>query len=528
MLGGRRAELLRLTGIQAADQVTSRSMRTLYRALRVHTLSHPSAGEWILVDGRHVQRVGTGEPPQADRVIELPGTTILPGFVDAHVHLTDTGAQLQTPEVTASRSVDELLAAVRRIVEKRQGPTLVHGFDESSWDRPDPPTVGDLDAVSAQPLAIARVDGHVSFANTAALEGSGALDEEGVERDVRGRPTGRLTRRANSLLCEWFVSSLTDRDVEALQLQAAALAASRGITSVHEMSTPDELELRDLRVLMSHRSRLPIDVVAYLATTDVSRVMELGLARVGGDLTIDGSLGARTAWLGAPYRDGSGTGAQYLRDDELAEFFHDGHLAGLQVAVHAIGDAAIRQVTSTWERVYQSLDSRGRRHFRARRHRIEHCEMPTSDLLERAAVLGLAMSVQPGFDAAWGHPGGLYERRLGWERAAGMNPFRGMVERGLEIGAGSDSPVTPMDPMAGILAFELHHEPRQGLSREEAVRLFTIGSARLGHQEDKKGSIEPGKHADFAAYDVDPLLEPSLDGVRPVLTVSLGRDVYAA
>jgi predicted amidohydrolase YtcJ len=153
--------------------------------------------------------------------------------------------------------------------------------------------------------------------------------------------------------------------------------------------------------------------------------------------------------------------------------------------------------------------------------------MPDGDLLERAAVLGLGISVQPSFDAEWGHPGGLYEQGLGWERAAGMNPFRGMLERGLVVGAGSDSPVTTIDPMAGITAFESHHEPSQRLSRDEAARLFTVGAARLAHQEDKKGSLEPGKHADFAAYEVDPLREASLEGIRPVLTVSLGRDVYA-
>ena len=99
------------------------------------------------MDGRHVERVGAGDPPTADRVVELPGTTILPWFVDAHVHLTDTGAQLQTPEIAGARSVDELLAAARRLVERRGGPTLVHGYDESAWEAPDTPTVGDLDAV---------------------------------------------------------------------------------------------------------------------------------------------------------------------------------------------------------------------------------------------------------------------------------------------------------------------------------------------------------------------------------------------
>jgi predicted amidohydrolase YtcJ len=503
-------------------------MRTLYRASLVRTLSYPGVGEWVLVDGRHVQRVGAGEPPQADRVVELPGATILPGFVDAHVHLTDTGAQHAAPDVAAARSLEAALDAVRRVAEAREGPTLVHGLDESNWSRRDQPTATHLDAISRAPLAVSRVDGHICFANTAALEASGALDEDGVERDMDGRPTGRLTRRANAIAQEWFASNLADADVEALQLAAAALAASHGITSVHEMSTADELELRDLQVLLGHRPRLPVDVVPYVAITDVSRVMDLGLTRIGGDLTIDGSIGARTAWLSEPYVDVAGTGAQYFADEDLERFFRDGHLAGLQVAVHAIGDAAIQQVVETWERVYHGLDSRARRHFRARRHRIEHCEMPRAGLLERAAALGMGLSVQPGFDASWGHPGGLYDQALGWERAFEMNPFRDMLDRGIELGAGSDSPVTVMDPMEGIIALETHHDPRARLVREMAIRICTVGGARLAHQEEKKGTLEPGKHADFAAYDADPLDADQLRGLRPILTVSLGRDVYAA
>ena len=109
-----------------------------------------------------------------------------------------------------------------------------------------------------------------------------------------------------------------------------------------------------------------------------------------------------------------------------------------------------------------------------------------------------------------------------------MNAFRDMVDRGLEVGAGSDTPITPIDPMTAITALELHHDPSQRLTREHAVRICTIGSARLAHHEDKKGTLEPGKHADFAAYDDDPLEAESLDGLRPILTVSIGRDVYAA
>jgi predicted amidohydrolase YtcJ len=211
----------------------------------------------------------------------------------------------------------------------------------------------------------------------------------------------------------------------------------------------------------------------------------------------------------------------------MAEFFHAGHMAGLQVGIHAIGDRAIEQVIAAWERVYHALDSRERRHFRARRHRIEHVEMASADHVERAAMLGLAASVQPAFDAAWGGPGQLYESALGAERARAMNPFRTMLERGLEMGAGSDSPITALDPMRSIAACEGHHDPAQRLTRFEAIRLHTVGGARLGHQEDKKGALAPGMHADFAAFDEDPLEASTLDGLRPVLTVSLGREVFA-
>jgi predicted amidohydrolase YtcJ len=181
-----------------------------------------------------------------------------------------------------------------------------------------------------------------------------------------------------------------------------------------------------------------------------------------------------------------------------------------------------------WERVYRTLDSRQRRHFRARRHRVEHFELPSAQQIERAAALGLAISVQPAFDAEWGHPGAMYERRLGSERAARMNPFSTLLARGLELGAGSDSPVTPLDPMYGLWAVETHHDPSQRLSRDEAVRLFTQGGARLAHLEEKKGQLIPGMQADFAAYERDPLAIDDTRGLRPILTVSRGREVFAA
>jgi hypothetical protein len=501
-------------------------MRTLYRASRVHTLSPLGGGEWVLVDGRHVERVGAGEPPGADRLVELPGTTILPGFIDAHVHLTGTGLSLQGLDLSAAESREGMIAGAREYLADRSGPVLGVGFDESRWPDPSFPSLTELDELSPEPLILLRTDGYLSLANTAALEASGVASTEGLERDAPGRPTGVLRGPANSDAQRWYFESLTPPEVQDYQLRAATLAVSRGVTSVHEMSIPEKRGRRDLEVLVGHRADLPVDLAIYVAERDIPYVMDFGLHCIGGDLFLDGSIGARTAAVTGPYDDAEGNGSLAYEDDELAEFLHNAHLAGLQVGLHAIGDAAIEQAVRVWERVYRALDSRGRRHFRARRHRLEHFEMASGDHVERAAALGLAVSIQPAFDSTWGGDGGMYQRRLGPERARRMNPFRTLIERGMEVGGGSDTPVTSLDPMLGIWALENHHNAAQRLSREQAVRIFTIGSARLGHQL-KKGRLEPGAAADFAAYEADPLDVPDPRELRPVLTVSRGRDVYA-
>jgi predicted amidohydrolase YtcJ len=300
------------------------------------------------------------------------------------------------------------------------------------------------------------------------------------------------------------------------------------VTGIHEMSMPHDDGERDVEVFRRHRHRLPVHALAIVATMDVPRAIEFGHDAIGGDLPADGSIGARTAALSVPYAGRGDRGTTYYEDDELAGFFHDAHMAGLQVGMHAIGDRAIEQLLSAWERIYASLDSRERRHFRARRHRVEHFEMPNAHQIERTAMLGLAVSVQPAFDRAWGAAGGMYETRVGADRSFAMNPFRAMLDRGVVVGAGSDAPVTPLDPWLAIAAMETHHDPAQRLGRVESIRVHTLGSARLAHQEEKKGLLEPGYHADFAAYDLDPLTLDTVEGLRPMLTVSLGRDVYAA
>ncbi|MEO8291836.1 MAG: amidohydrolase family protein [Actinomycetota bacterium] len=437
-------------------------MRTLYRARAVHTQSHPATGEWVLVDDRHVQRVGAGEPPVADRVVDLPGATITPGFVDTHVHLTPTGIALGNVEVEKAGDRGELLAIARDRAGQATPTVWLQGFDETRWTDHGLPSLAELDEITSRPLVIWRADGHVCLANTAAIVQGGVGDLPGTER-AGGPWTGRVRMEANDRLHRWFALALSDHEVQELQLRAAALAAARGITSLHEMSMPAGHGLRDLEVVLSQRERLPVDVLPIVATMDVPQIMDLRLPTIGGDLPVDGSIGARTAALGAPYAGGDGEGVTYYEDDVLEGFFLSGHAA----------------------------------------------------------------SVQPAFDAAWGHPGGLYELGVGEERATAMNPFRTMLDRGMEVGAGSDTPVTPLEPMRTVEALERHHHPAQRLTRAEAIRVSTIGGARLAHQEGKKGTLEPGSHADLVAWDDDPFTAVDVATVRPILTVSLGREVFS-
>jgi predicted amidohydrolase YtcJ len=504
-------------------------VRTLYRAGRVHTFGHPRAGEWLLIDDRHVQRVGSGDPPAADRVVELPGATMLPGFIDSHVHLTSTGLAMTEADVVAARSRHDLLQiAAARATEGSERVVSLQGYDETTWDDPTLPTLEELDAVATAPLVVRRTDGHVALVNAAALTFADALDTPGVERGADGRPTGRVVGEANRLVGLWAASSRSVHRIEELQLLGAGQAAMRGVTTVHEMALPLEYGLADVETLLRHRRALPVHVEVLLGLMDVPKAVELGLEAIGGDLAVDGSIGARTSALSAPYAIGGGSGTLAFDDEVLEGFFHDGHGAGLQVGVHAIGDRAIEQVIVAWEHIYQRMDSRERRHFRARRHRIEHFEMPTPDQVERAAMLGLAVSMQPTFDLTWGQPAGLYEQAVGSERAAAMNPIQTLLDRGVVVGVGSDSPVVPIDPWLTIHALEHHHDPAQRLGRIAAIRMHTAGSARLAHQEEKKGTLEPGMHADVTVYDDDPLEVGDVRSLRPIMTVSLGREVWLA
>ena len=479
---------------------------TLFRGGRVLRLPSASYADWLVIDDAEVAGNGTdGDEPHADRIVEIDGGTLIPAFCDAHVHLPATGLYASGMDFRGERSADRIVAAFAGRARERDG-VLFGGNFEDPLDRSL--SRSDLDeAVGERPAMLARADLHSCIVSTALLRQLDVGGMEGMDRDDGGEPTGYLREKASSEAWAWF-----DRSLSALQQRdavraAVRLAYSKGISHVHEMFVVEWRGWDAWEVFSRAAEDVALEVVPYLGTHEVARVRELGLEQIGGDFFLDGSFGSHTAWLSEPYATAppAGTperGISYRTDADLYAFFSEAQGAGLQTGVHAIGDAAIEQALSTWERVAQRV---GIQEVRRLGHRIEHFECASDDHIRRAAALGLRASVQPAFDRFWGGEDGLYARRMGWERARLMNRFATMLEGGMWVGAGSDSTVTPMDPLLQLASLRRHHLADERLGRTLSLRLHTMGARRLGPGRELAGSLEPGAPADLAILDRDPV-----------------------
>jgi predicted amidohydrolase YtcJ len=461
----------------------------------------------------------------ADRVVDLGDATLMPGFVDAHVHLSATGLADHGADLREARSVAEMLDRVRAAAARAaDGLLWGDGYDETRFDLPELPTPAALaDAAGGRPVYLSRVDGHQGLATLDVLGDSGALDAAGCDRDQDGQPTGVTRGDANHLARRHALAGLPADTLLAAQDAALCQAARRGVVCVHEMGGPDIAGRRDFELLLDRVEALPIEVIGYWGDLDLEYVADRKLAQVGGDLFLDGSLGSHTAALSTPYEDRPDScGALYHDDGELTELYVRASQAGIQVGVHAIGDVAIGQALRCARRAIKAV---GPTAFRGCRHRIEHVELLGADGADRMATLGLAASVQPAFDAAWGGPDGMYARRLGPRRAKSMNPFADLWRRGVPTGGSSDACVTPLDPWHGIASAVHHHRPSQRLGLPVAMEVFTFGGRVLARQERVSGIIEPGQRADLTAFAGDVLAaDPAdLEGGEAIFTMVAGR-----
>jgi predicted amidohydrolase YtcJ len=490
-------------------------------AERVRTLApgRPEARAVLVVDDR-IHWVGNNPDEVARKNVQrvdLQGALLQPAFVDAHAHLTATGLALGGVDLTACQSVADCVSAVQAVAEITPGHVIWgSGWDDLTYPEGRPPTGDELAKASGgRPVLLTRVDGHSAVADRFSLEAAPLERIEGVERDVEGNPTGLLRKDAVHVARRWFYAELSDAQLDEARTVAAQHAVSMGIASVHEMNGPDQMGARDFDAWLE--GDWPIEVVGYWGAADLDFVSVRGLRQAGGALLLDGTLGSHTAALEGDYADLPYAGQLYESDDDLAHFLTEATRRRFQIGMHCIGDRAVRQAVEVLETVAQRV---GLRAVRAARHRLEHCSLVPPQLIPRLAKLGVVATVQPALDAIWGQRGGLYQQRLGRARAERMNPLGPLVDAGVTLAFGSETPSHAFDPWATVAAAVSHHRPAFRVGMLTALQAATIGGRKAARQH-RVGPIAPGQRADMAAF--------SMQGDQPdrcVLTMVQGRPVY--
>lgn len=501
---------------------------TLYRNGSVYTAADPFATA-MLVDGDTVAWVGseqaaTSIADSSMEVIDLQGALLAPGFVDSHIHLTETGIALEGLQLAGVRSSAELLDAVAAAsASSADGPVLGHGWDETTWADPALPSRDEVErAAGGRQVYLSRVDVHSALVSNS-LAASAGLD------GLDGGGAGSQVKRDAHTAARLAARRLPADALRAYQQRALAEAAANGYVALAEMAAPHIGSIEDLRLAVAWNStsgRGPTGVdgvaapeilpywgeLAGSAEHAQSILDELGLPVLGlaGDLNIDGSIGSRTAALREDYTDAPGErGNLYLSVAEAAAHLAACSLLGIQAGFHVIGDAGLDAALDALDLAAAEV---GEQRVRAAGHRFEHVELADAAAISRLARYSVSVSAQPVFDALWGGGDRLYQQRLG-SRRLGMNAFGSLYAAGVPICFGSDSPVTPLRPWSSVRACLQHTNPAEQISARAAF----LGHTRAGwraarYPNPMAGQLVPGAPASFAVWEVEELMVQVADG----------------
>ena len=521
---------------------------------RIHTLdpARPEATA-IAVSGDRILKVGSDKEIAAlvgpgTRKIDLQGKTVIPGLIDAHLHLAGIGESLETLDLKGVATAAEAVKRVEEAAAKTApgGWILGRGWDQNLWPVPEFPTAAMLDAVSGDhPVSLRRVDGHAVWANSNALEAAGItrvtpnpaggriLHDAGT-----GQPTGVLLDDAMSLV-EGKIPPTTPQTKQRRIETAGRELLATGITSVHDAGI--EPEDVDLYMKMVEEGSLPVRVYAMLGGSN--RKLPNYFARqpliAYGDrrftfralkVGVDGALGSRGAALLEPYSDDAkNSGILTMPAEQLEQLAREALQKGFQICVHAIGDRGNRVALDRLEAALRAVPTNDPR------LRIEHAQILSPDDLPRFARLGIIASMQPTHatsDMPW------VPARLGPDRLAGAYAWKSMLDSGAHLAFGSDAPIESWNPFKGLFAAVTRQDealqpeggwlPEQRLTREEALRAFTIGAAYAAFEEKEKGTLSPGKLADMVVLDRDyfEVPEEEIFKIAPEVTILGGVEVY--
>lgn len=511
--------------------------------------------EALAVVGERLVAVGTAAQVTpwigpATKVLDLGGRRVVPGFIDAHTHFVSGGFALLGLDLRHTASPAEFARRIGEAAAQVPPGRWLHlgSWDHEVWPGSPLPRRDWIDAATADvPVFLDRLDGHMGLANSRALALAGITKETpdppggAIDRDpANGEPTGILRDAAMNLVYS-KIPPFTDGEYDAALAAALAEAARVGVTSVQDITQWEEVSAFERA-----RDRGELTVRVYMRTPLASWERQRDLVRAGGrgddrlrfggfKAYMDGSLGSTTALFFEPYADAPGSSG-LLADDWFPEGILQKRIAaadreGFQVSIHAIGERANAMLLDLFGQVAAANP------VRERRFRIEHAQHLRPQELGRFAQLGVIASMQPvhlADDGRWA------EHRLGPERVAGSYAFRALALNGARLAFGTDWPVAPLDPMAGIAAAVGRRTldgrnpdgwiPGQKIPAAAALAAYTAGSAWAEFAEADKGTLAAGKLADFVALSADPLAAPveALAGIRAELTVVGGRVVRDA
>ncbi len=539
-------------GARAADLV-------LYNG-NIHTVNdrQPHA-EAVAASGGRIVFVGsTAEAMQyigaKTRAVDLKGLTVTPGLADSHYHLSGVGARELTLNLEGARSLAGLLDAVRaRVAKAKPGEWVVgRGWNEGTWTPQAFPTRQDLDKIAPNhPVWLTRSDGHGSVANTAALRIAGVTrdtrDPFGGEilRDAKtGEPTGMFLDNAQALVARHIPAEPPGR-----RRQELLLGVERSLRlGWTEVGIPGNSyrEVEEIRELYEE-GKIPLRIydAVWGPGADARRLLEEGptLRAYNGRFTLrgikvsfDGAIGSKGAALLAPYNDHPTSGFLKWNEEDLLPMFEQALRKGIQVEVHAIGDRANREILNLFEKAFGRVPTHERKAAEPR-WRVEHAQHVSAADIPRFAQLKVIPSMQPSHaisDLLF------LKSRLGLERMGDAYAWQSFLKSGSIIAGGSDAPVERGEPMIEFYAAVARKtlegrsgegwHPEQAVSREQALKMFTLWPAYAMFEEDVRGSIEPGKWADFTVLSQDILKIPEREIPKTVcrMTVVGGEIVYQA
>jgi predicted amidohydrolase YtcJ len=484
----------------------------------------------------------------ATHVLDLSGKTVLPGLIDAHIHLTDVGLAMHEVDLVGVLSVEELIRRTVAFAKTSQDAWIAgEGWDQNRWPQRIFPAHEALSAaIPDRPVVLDRVDGHAAFANAKAMEIAGITkatpDPPGgrIVRDSNGEPTGVFVDNAMELIYRVVPPPSHD------QLRRAALAAAAechrwGVTGIGEARTSaaDLTVYRELaasgELALRNFTRLEDDadlIDRELRAGPASALNDGRLWVRGIKLFADGALGSRGAALLEPYSDDPGnTGLLRTAPTHIEDVAERALRAGFQVSVHAIGDRGNRVVLDAYEKAFRRVPVAGHR------FRIEHAQILTQQDIPRFKQLQLIASMQTTHqisDMGWA------QDRLGPERIKGAYAWRSILDTGTIIANGTDAPVEAVNTLrtfhAAIARQNERNEPPGGwypdqrMTRDEALRSMTTWAAHANFQERVIGSISPGKYADFVVIDRDWMIvaPEEIMGTTVLATYFGGNRVYDA